>query len=345
MIKLTSDSAKQNRFLKFGIALLFFATTVLSLGYGVITVPPAELLEIIRDIISGTVTNDDIYYDLIAYLRIPNLALAFLIGCGLAVCGTVMQAVMRNELADPFLMGISSGAGLGAVLSIALGLEASGVGLFAALGAFGASVLVLLIVTIFGKGDTLMFLLSGFAVNAACSSFMNVLITSLSDPRRTRSVQFWLMGSLMNNDWTSVGILFVIILAGTLFFASQYRILDLMVMGDELSVTLGRNLALWRKVYVLVTAVMLGAIVYMAGMIGFVGLLTPHFIRWFVGAGHIRLIPLCALGGGCFLVWADVIGRNAIPGVAFPIGVTASLAGAPLFLWMLLKGRWAGHHD
>lgn len=317
MIRLTSDSAKQNRFLKYGIALLFFAATVASLGYGVITVPPAELLEIIRNIITGTVTNNSMYYDLIAYLRLPNLALAFLIGCGLAVCGAVMQAVMRNELADPFLMGISSGAGLGAVLSIALGLESAGVGLFAALGAFGASVLVLLIVTIFGKGDTLMFLLSGFAVNAACSSFMNVLITSLSDPRRTRSVQFWLMGSLMNNDWNSVGILFVIILAGSLFFASQYRILDLMVMGDELSVTLGRNLALWRKVYILVTAVMVGAIVYMAGMIGFVGLLAPHFVRLIVGAAHIRLIPLCALGGRLLSCLGRRDWKNRNPGGGF----------------------------
>ena len=335
---------KRHNLLKYGAGLVLLGATILSLGYGVITVPPSELLQILTDIGNGTMTGNSIRQDLIAYLRLPNLILAFLVGCGLSVCGAVMQAVMRNALADPFLMGISSGAGLGAVLSIAFGLEAAGVGLFAALGALGASILVLLMVTVLGRGDTLMFLLAGFAVNAACSSFMNVIITSVSDPRRTRSVQFWLMGSLMNNDWTSVGILFAVILAGTLFFATQYRILDLMVMGDNLSITLGKNLAFWRKVYILVTAVMVGAIVYMTGMIGFVGLLAPHFIRMFTGSSHIRVIPLCALGGGCFLVWADVIGRNAVPGVAFPIGVTAALAGAPLFLWMLLKGRYTGKH-
>ena len=250
---------------------------------------------------------------------------------------------MKNPLADPYLLGISSGASLGAVLAIALGIGTigglDGIGAAAFLGAGLVSLLILLISSISGKGEGLTLLLAGFALNAACSAAVSFFVTVVADTSKTRSIQFWMMGNIRADSWMAIGILAILVTAGCFFFFSQRRILDLMLVGDDLSLTMGQKLSVYRKVYIAVMALLVGAVVYMSGMIGFVGLIIPHGVRLLVGASHGRLLPLAALTGGTFLCWADILGRNAISGLELPIGVMAALAGSPFFLWMLVSGK------
>lgn len=330
------------KFFVFGAACLMAAALFLSLGYGPIPLTPSETAHHLRAAFSGS--GGSIEKDVLLYLRIPHLLLSFFIGAGLAVCGAVMQAVMRNPLADPYLLGISSGASLGAVLAISLGINAiggfDGVGLFAFIGAAAVSLAILCISSITGKGGSLTLLLSGFALNAACSAAVSFLITLMADSSKTRSVQFWMMGQLRMDSWISIGVIGSLVTVGTLFFMSQRRILDLMLIGDTLSLTLGAKLSTYRKWYIAVTALLVGSLVYAAGMIGFVGLLIPHAVRLLTGSSHGRLLPLSALAGGVFLSWADIFGRNILPGLEIPIGIMAALAGAPFFVWMLLKRKY-----
>lgn len=326
------------------IILMLFALTILSMGYGTFHFTPSETLHYIYASLVFPEGNGDIRQDVIQFIRLPHLVLSFCIGAGLAVCGAVMQAVMKNPLADPYLLGISSGASLGAVLAIWLGMGnlfgLDGVGAFSFAGAGLVSVLILFISSLTGKGGSLTLLLSGFALNAACSAMVSFIITAIADTNKTRSVQFWMMGNLKVDSWFSIAVIWGIVATGILYFYSQRRILDLMLMGDDLSLTLGQKLSFYRKCCIAMTAFLVGSMVYISGMIGFVGLLIPHGVRLLCGSGHTKLIPLTALAGGTFLCWADIMGRNLISGVELPIGVTAALAGSPFFVWMLLSRKY-----
>ena len=314
------------------------------MGYGTIHLSPEETIHWFIASILQPEGDGTVQQDLVQFIRLPHLIVSFLIGVGLAVCGAVMQAVMKNPLADPYLLGISSGASLGAVMAIWLGVGTiaglDGVGAFAFLGAGLVSICILTISALTGKSGSLTLLLSGFTLNAACSAAVSFIITAMSDPNKTRSVQFWLMGNIRIDSWLSIAIITVIVGAGCFYFFLQRRLLDLMLMGDDLSLTLGQKLSTYRKIYIAVTAFMIGSLVYVSGMIGFVGLIIPHAVRLVSGSIHSKLIPLSALAGGTFLCWADVIGRNLISGVELPIGVTAALVGAPLFLWMLFDRKY-----
>lgn len=327
-----------------GVGILLFLLTIFSMGYGTFSFSPIETLQYLYASLAMPEGNGDIGQDVIQFIRLPHLVLSFVIGAGLAVCGTVMQAVMKNPLADPYLLGISSGASLGAVLAIWAGVGTfwglDGVGAFSFLGAGIVSVLILFISSLTGKGGSLTLLLSGFALNAACSAMVSFIITAMADASKTRSVQFWMMGNLRADTWTPIGVILLIVLGGSLYFYSRRRILDLMLMGDDISLTLGQKLPLYRKIAIAVTALMVGSMVYISGMIGFVGLLIPHGVRLLIGSGHTKLLPLAALAGGTFLCWADIIGRNLIAGVELPIGVTAALVGSPFFVWMLLSRKY-----
>jgi iron complex transport system permease protein len=333
---------KQLRMILFPVLLLFLL--ICFMGYGVIYLSPEEIFTYLSDFITGEVPENPIKSDLLWYIRMPHGVLAFIIGGGLAVTGAVMQGVMRNPLADPYLLGISSGASLGAVLAITWGITSvfslSGIGAMAFIGAGLVSFLILIFTGITGKSGSLILILIGFALNALCSAAVSFIVQAMAEPSKTRSVQFWLMGNIMVDDWISIGVLALVVATGTFFFMSQWRVLDLMLMGDELSVSLGKNLAFYRKIYIAVSALLVGAMVYMCGMIGFVGLLIPHMVRLVYGSRHKTLLPFSFLTGGCFLVGADMIGRNLISGIELPIGVTAAVCGAPFFVWMLLSGKY-----
>ena len=277
-------------------------------------------------------------------IRLPRLILAIGVGVGLSVCGVVMQAIVKNPLADPYVLGVSSGAYLGATLAMLLGLGTilggSAMGVLGCAGAFLVSLAVVGLANLGGRANAVKLLLAGSALSAVCSGFSNLFIFILNDDHAASAVVQWSMGSLAGADWQSNGVILPVVLAGTLFFWTQYRNLNLMLLGDESAVTLGTDLHRWRLVYLLVSALLVGFVVYKAGLIGFVGLLIPHVVRMVFGTDHKKLLPLSALLGAIFLVWADVLCRVVLPGNELPIGVLTSLVGAPAFVYLMARRKY-----
>lgn len=277
-------------------------------------------------------------------IRLPRLILAIGVGMGLSVCGVVMQAIVKNPLADPYVLGVSSGAYLGATLAMLLGLGTilggSAMGVLGCAGAFLVSLAVVGLANLGGRANAVKLLLAGSALSAVCSGFSNLFIFILNDDHAASAVVQWSMGSLAGADWQSNGVILPVVLAGTLFFWTQYRNLNLMLLGDESAVTLGTDLHRWRLVYLLVSALLVGFVVYKAGLIGFVGLLIPHVVRMVFGTDHKKLIPLSALLGAIFLIWADVLCRVVLPGNELPIGVLTSLVGAPVFVYLMARKKY-----
>lgn len=278
------------------------------------------------------------------YLRLPRLILAASIGMGLAVCGVVMQAVVKNPLADPYVLGISSGASLGATLAILVGVGAvlgeNSIGVMAFLGAFCVSLVVVTLANMGGRANSVKLLLAGMAVSSVCGAFSNFIVYTAHDKEGIQTVTYWMMGSMAGATWARDGAVLAVALLGAGFFWTQHRNLNLMLLGDESAITLGTDLHRWRQLYLLVSAAMVGFAVYAAGMIGFVGLVVPHVVRMLFGTNHKKLIPLCALSGAVFLVWADVACRVVIKGTELPIGILTSMIGAPVFIYLMSRKKY-----
>ncbi len=280
-------------------------------------------------------------HDIVWLLRLPRLILATVVGAGLASCGVVMQAIVKNPLADPYILGISSGASLGATAAILLGVGAAlgenFVGIAAFGGAFAVSLGVLFIANLGGRGSAMKLLLAGMALSAVCSAFASFIVYFANNKEGIQTITYWMMGSFAGAKWDSLAVLAPLILGAAAFFWSQHRVLNLMLLGDEAAVTLGTDLHGYRQGYLLVSSLVVGFIVYAAGMIGFVGLIVPHVVRMLVGTDHRRLIPIAAVTGAVFLVAADGLCRIIIPKTELPIGILISLIGAPCFVYLMAK--------
>ena len=282
--------------------------------------------------------------DVVWLIRMPRIILAITVGCGLSVVGIVMQAIVKNPLADPYILGVSSGASLGATLSVILGFGIifgnNSIGFMGFIGAFTISILVLAISNIGGRSSSVKLLLAGMSLSSVCSSFSSFLVYISDDSQKLNTITFWLMGSLAGAKWNEIVIILPIIILGTIFFITQYRTLNLMLLGDEVSITLGTDLHSYRIIYLVITSIMIGILVYASGMIGFVGLIIPHIVRIIFGTDHKKIIPIAALLGSIILIWADVFSRILIKGTEIPIGIVISIIGAPLFVWLMIKKNY-----
>ena len=280
-------------------------------------------------------------HDIIWLLRLPRLVLAALVGMGLSVCGVIMQAVVKNPLADPYILGISSGASLGATAAILLGigvaLGENFVGIAAFIGAFAMSLGVLFISNLGGRSNSIKLLLGGMALSAVCGAFSSFIVYFANNKEGMQSIAYWMMGSFAGAKWETLAVIGPIVLLAVLFLWTQSRMLNLMLLGDESALTLGTDLHIYRQIYLLVSSLIVGFVVYSAGMIGFVGLVVPHVIRMLVGTDHKKLIPVAALTGAIFLVVADGLCRIIIPRTELPIGILISLIGAPCFVYLMIK--------
>nr|WP_304264314.1 iron ABC transporter permease [Phascolarctobacterium succinatutens] len=280
-------------------------------------------------------------HDIIWLLRLPRLVLAALVGMGLSVCGVIMQAVVKNPLADPYILGISSGASLGATAAILLGigvaLGENFVGIAAFIGAFAMSLGVLFISNLGGRSNSIKLLLGGMALSAVCGAFSSFIVYFANNKEGMQSIAYWMMGSFAGAKWENLMIIAPIVILAVLFLWTQSRMLNLMLLGDESALTLGTDLHIYRQIYLLVSSLIVGFVVYSAGMIGFVGLVVPHVIRMLVGTDHKKLIPVAALTGAIFLVVADGLCRVIIPRTELPIGILISIIGAPCFVYLMIK--------
>ncbi|MGM7634249.1 FecCD family ABC transporter permease [Bacillus sp. Hm123] len=329
------------------IALII--SVVVSVSIGQVSIPYNQSFWILVEHITGLHTSyvtedaDGMFLDVIWQIRFPRVLLAMVTGAGLALCGTIMQASVQNPLADPFILGISSGASLGATFSIMLGfgvggiLGELGVATWAFIGALCAAVLVLGLASIGGKTSSVKLILAGTVINALCSAFSNFIIYFAKNAEGIRSISFWTMGSLSSAEWETLPFITAVVLLAGVFFLFQFRILNTMLMGEETAVTLGINLNYYRRLYMIIASIVTGVLVSTCGIIGFVGLIVPHIVRSVVGSNHKRLVPVALLFGSLFMIWADVFARTIIHNGELPLGIVTSLLGAPVFMYMLIK--------
>jgi iron complex transport system permease protein len=273
-------------------------------------------------------------------LRLPRTLLAAACGAGLAVCGVILQSLLRNPLADPFVLGVSSGASTGAVSIVVLGVGAGSIGLAggAFAGAIGAFLLVLVLAAAAG-GTTDRVVLAGVAATQLFSALTSFIVFTAADAEQTRGVLFWLLGSLGSASWTDVvvvGLTVVVAVATCLLLAST---LDAFAFGQDSAASLGVEVGRARIVLLVVTALTTAVIVSTSGAIGFVGLVLPHVARALVGVNHRRMLPLAAIGGAVFLIWVDTAARTIIDPQELPVGVATALLGVPAFALVLLRRR------
>ncbi|WP_305766793.1 FecCD family ABC transporter permease [Candidatus Epulonipiscium viviparus] len=322
------------------LAVLLVTSILVAVTIGSTSIPIEDVYQVIVNELSSQINHSAIR-DIIIYIRLPRLILAIAVGMGLAVSGVVMQAVVRNPLADPYILGISSGASLGATSAALLGVgSAFGsnyLGVMGCIGAFAVSMMVLVLSNIGGRSNSIKLLLSGMALSSLCSAFSSFIVYFADDKEGMMSITYWLMGSLAGAEWSVIAVVLPIVFLCTIFLWSQHRILNLMLLGDEVAVTLGTELHRYRNLFLLISALMIGFIVYASGMIGFVGLIIPHFVRFLVGTDHKKLLPISALAGALLLVWADVLSRIIIPQNELPIGILISMVGAPCFIYLMAK--------
>ncbi|MFI2485646.1 putative F420-0 ABC transporter permease subunit [Promicromonospora kroppenstedtii] len=271
-------------------------------------------------------------------LRMPRILTAAAVGAGLAVCGAVMQSLTRNPLADPYLLGLSSGASLGAVLVLLAGVPLLlPVAAFA--GAVGALALALTLAGALGTITPTRTVLAGLAISQLCAAAVSFVVFWSAKGDAFREVLSWLMGSVASATWTSVAIAGgAVLVLGTLL-ALTGSVLDAFTFGDTAAAALGVPVNRARWILLIGVALLTGALVSQSGSIGFVGLILPHAVRLFTGARHRLLLPLSALAGASFLVWADTLARTVFEPRELPVGIVTAAIGAPVFAFLLWKGN------
>lgn len=274
-------------------------------------------------------------------IRMPRVLLAALVGAGLAVVGVIMQAMVRNPLADPYLLGVSSGASVGAVSVLAFGALASAgmyaltAGAFA--GALTATVAVYALARAQGRIHATRLILGGVAIGYVLAGVTSLITLSSGQRDLANALLTWTLGSLAGTQWEELGIPAVVLAAGLLWLALQTRPLNALLAGDEAAATLGVDTARLRRALFLAVSLLTGTMVAVSGAIGFVGLIVPHAARMLVGTDHRRVLPVAALAGALLLVLVDLVARTAFAPMELPVGVITSLIGGPFFVWMLVR--------
>lgn len=311
---------------------------------GSVTVPPDVVLSMLGRRLFGwpvEVTWSTAQEAIVWGVRLPRVLLAAAAGAGLAVCGAVLQAMVRNVLADPYLLGISSGASTGAAAALLFGVG-GGLGSYALpasafVGATAAAIVVYAVARTGGTVTSIRLVMAGVALGYALSAATSILVFSSDTPEGARSVMFWLLGSLTLARWEPTLLVVVVIVLITVGLLVLWgRRLDALAVGDETALTLGVSPSRFRVQLLLVVSLCIGAVVAACGAIGFVGLVLPHLGRRLVGASHRRLLPLVALLGATFLIVADLLARTVWSPRELPIGIVTALVGAP-FLFVLVR--------
>lgn len=326
-------------------ALVVTMTTAVAVGAGGVS-PTTAAAIVSRHLfavpaeVDWTVPQDSIVWQ----VRLPRAILAAVVGAGLAASGVALQAMVRNVLADPYLLGINSGASTGAAAAILFGVGAGfgeyALSLSAFFGAFASSVVVFLVARAAGRVTSLRLLLAGVAVGYALYAATSFLIFASGSAEGARSVLFWLLGSLGLARWSGPLAVAVVVIVAALVLLTLYgRRLDVLAIGDETARTLGLAPDRFRVQLLIVVALCVGVSVAVSGSIGFVGLVVPHLARRFVGATHRRVIPAAALVGAIFLIWTDVAARTVLQPQEVPIGIITSLVGAPFLLVLVHRFR------
>lgn len=330
--------------------LLLFVSVTLGVMLGPVPIHPLTVWKIALNQLTllpvsfqgdWTLAQERIIWD----IRFPRVLLGIAVGAGLAVVGVVIQALVRNSLADPYILGISSGASVGATLVILFGAFGSfgqyALSTAAFLGALFSLLLVYMLAHVAGRLTTTRLLLAGVVVSMILSAITSFIVISSPNERGIRDAMFWMMGSLAGARWDHLFIPVIAVTIGLICLLVQFRPLNLLLLGEETAGTLGVDMDRFRKWMIVITALLTGVVVAVSGAIGFVGLMIPHLVRLTVGSDHRRVLPISALAGAIFVIWADVFARLAVAPQELPIGIVTALCGGPFFIWLLRKSKYS----
>lgn len=323
-----------------GLVVLLLASATIAITFGPAEITPTEAWSVVLHH-AGFISDSPVSHlrDAIIWeLRLPRVLAALGVGAGLALAGTVMQVMTRNPLADPYLLGLSSGAALGAVIFLLAG-AALLMPLGAFLGSLSALGLALLVARLLGGATPSRAILAGICIAALASATTSLLIFWSATGDSYREILSWLMGSLSGTLWTDAGVvgLGLVLCAPVILFSG--RGLDAFAFGDAAAASLGVDIVRLRWVLLAATALLTGVMVAIGGAIGFVGLVVPHAVRLAVGSRHRVLLPVSMLVGAIFMLWTDTAARTLFDPRELPVGIITALVGAPAFLLILLRYR------
>ncbi len=326
-----------------GIALGSLAAIALavgiSVGIGDMPIPLSTTYSAITNKLGWTTVELNRIHETVLWeYRLSRALVAVFCGAGLALCGAIMQALLRNPLAEPYVLGISAGASTGAVAVVILGIGAGAFSLSAGAfaGAFAAFVFVALLSN-GARGGADRTILAGVATSQLFNAATSYIVTTSGNAQQARDVMFWLLGSFGGVRWPEFALVSVVVGLGLVVCIFYSRVLDAFAFGDEAASSLGIDVGRTRVILFALTAIMTATIVSMVGTIGFVGLVVPHAARFVVGPLHARLLPACAVTGAVFMVLADIASRTLVPQQVLPIGVVTALVGVPFFSVILYK--------
>jgi len=330
------------------ILLIFgsIVSIILAIGIGPYSIHPVTVIEIIfsklpffTDSIANHFTHTE--ENIVWGLRIPRVLLGMLVGASLAVTGVAMQALVRNQLADPFILGVSSGASATATLGMLFGVF-SFLGTYAlSISAFiGALITISIVYTISrvrGRINITQLLLTGVAIAMIMEAITSFITLSAPNALGLHNATFWMSGSLAGAKWGYLKIPLVVIILCLTVLMTNHRALNALLIGDETAGSLGINVIRTQKILILISSLLAGVTIAVSGSIGFIGLMVPHMARLLIGSDHKRVLPVSALLGGILVVWTDVVARIIIAPEELPIGILTALIGGPFFIWMLKR--------
>lgn len=318
-------------------------TAAIAVGTGTVQISPVRASLVVADALGWSeVDVPAAERAVLLYVRMPRVVVGAIVGAALSVAGVAMQGIFRNPLAEPGVIGVSSGAALGAVTALYFGLTQLSPWLLPSLAFAGATlaVLVVFVVAQLARRQVAStMLLIGIAVNALLGSAISIMIATATTEEDLRSIMFWLQGGLDARTWQHVKLIIVPVVLGCLVLMAFARDLNVMVLGDDQGRASGVDVARSRTVIMVLAALVTGVAVSVTGTISFVGMVVPHALRLLLGADHRLLLPASALGGAVFLVLADLVARTAFGPVTLQVGVITSIIGAPVLLLFVLRNR------
>lgn len=330
------------------LSLAAALTVVLATGLGPVSVPPSVTARVLLHRVPGlgarvAVTWEPLQENIVWGLRLPRVLLGMIVGASLAVTGVAMQALVRNSLADPYILGVSSGASATATLGMLFGtfsfLGPYQLSISAFIGAVATILLVYAISRVHGRIVITQLLLSGVAISMIMDGLTRIITLSAPNALGLHNAEFWMSGSLAGAKWGYLTLPLAVMLICMAVLMVNARALNVLLLGDEPAGALGVNVGRMQKLLVLVASLLAGVTISVSGSIGFVGLMCPHFARMLVGGDHRRVLPVCALLGGMLVVWTDVAARLVIAPEELPIGILTAIIGGPAFIILLKKKR------
>lgn len=333
------------------LILVLFFSFIYSLSIGVVNINYADIIGMLyynilesssqqaKELLASV--NASVIFD----LRLPRIIMAVLSGGALALGGVVMQTLIRNPLADPYILGVSSGAAMGATASIILGMF-SWFGLYGvSLGAFCGALLVTFTVfaityTTGAAQNNTKLILAGTALNAICGASTSLLVYLAKDVDGIRDATFWIMGSMGKVTWGYLPFVSVVFIVLASFFIYNFRILNASLLGEDMALILGVSLEKSRIFFLTAVAILVSMVVAATGIIGFVGLVIPHIVRIICGNNHLKLLPYSILGGAIYMLWCDVLARSLLLKTELPIGILTAFIGGPFFLYLMCSKKY-----